>query len=149
VLDPRELIVNKQKIAEAVAKMKLWPWVKIGRVAGVLAIMVFAVLLYRHFFIVPQQLRQENAQAKIEVGAAQGEVTVTREVMDNMQDRARVQETVRIIVKENTREIRSAPGASNRVPPAVHDAFVASIGRLREQADQRERQADQLPDADQ
>jgi hypothetical protein len=79
--------------------------------------------------------------------AAEGEIKVTTDTINQMSRRGDDREVVRQTVKENEREILKAPGATVRVPPAVHDAGIAAIRRLREQADQRESEADRLPEA--
>lgn len=133
------------KVTSLVRKVKLWPWALIARIAVPILAAVIVVLIYRQIVVVPGQLRQDNANAKQDTKAAQGEATMTRETVDTMQGRTVYRDRTREIVRENTREILRAPGASDPVPAGVNDAFVAAVDRLREQADQRDRAADQLP----
>lgn len=125
-------------------RAKLWPWMVILKIIGVLFVIVAAVWVFYRIFILPGQLAQEAAQAKQDTRAAQGEANLARDVTNTMEGRVEYHNTVHEITRENTREILSAQGASDRIPPAVHDAGLNAIGMLRNAAaaDQHNDQAD-------
>jgi hypothetical protein len=139
--------MDTEDAVRGLARLKTWPWEALGRVLALVVIIVLAIFIYRQIFVVPGELRQVAEDAKIDTRAAQGQVTVTTETLERMQERGRDREVVREIVRENERVIRNAPGASDPVPAAVHRAVIDSIRQLRQQADQRERPADRLPKA--
>lgn len=126
-------------------RVQAWPWRTIMKIAGVIAVVVIAGLIFHRIFIAPGQLREQVGEAKQDVRAAEATVNTVQAGQEMIEIREADYGARQIIVRENTREIVSAPGASDRVAPAVHDAFVNSIGRLREQADSGQRAPDQLP----
>lgn len=132
------------KVASLVKRAKLWPWALIARIAAIITAVVIVVLIYRQLIVVPGQLRHANAEAKQDVRAAEGVVTVTGAAADIVKERTVYRDRTREIVKENTREILAAPGASDPVPAELNDAFLDAIGQLRQQADQRDGAADRL-----
>lgn len=128
--------------AVTIAKIKAWPWVKILQIAGFLLALLLVLWVFYRIFILPGELRREAFQEKQNSVAAQGEANVIRGTLDVMENRVEYHNTVREITRENTREIRSAEGASDRIPPAVHDAGINAIGRLREAAGEHHNQVD-------
>lgn len=132
--------------ARSLAKrVKLWPWGTIVRIGGIALGALLVLWLFWRLFILPGQLRTEAQQAKQDAQSSQGETNVTRNAMEVMENRTEYHNTVREITRSNTREILAAPGAQDRINPAVHDAGIDAIRVLREAAGQRNDQADRLP----
>lgn len=122
-----------------IEKLKLWPWALIVRLLiGLVGVgIVIAVIL--QLFVIPGKLRKEAGEAKQDRN--QAEATINQmEVGENiMTNRAIVNNESQVITERNEREIRAAPGAETATPPAVHNALVDSVGRLRRQHDDRQR----------
>lgn len=127
--------------------VRAWNWTIILRVVGAVMAVVLLAWIFWRIFVLPDQLRTDAQQAKQDTRSAQGEVSVAHDVSNTMEARDQQQQVTREIVRENTREILVAPGASNAIPPDVHRAGLAAIQRLRQQADQRDDQADPLPES--
>jgi hypothetical protein len=118
---------------------------RVAKVLAILAIGGFLFFMFNAMFVAPQKAAGDVAEAKQEVKAAEGAGNVATNAMQTMGERTRDSGERQIIVRENTRAIQSAPGASNALPPAVHDAGIGSIRRLREQAGQRPSPPAELP----
>lgn len=119
-----------------IARAELWPWKLIGTIAAVAAGLFAIFLLYLWIFVVPEKARQEAAQSHQDARVATGTTNVAQSASNALEAREVHDTVTREIIKENTREILSAPGAGQDEPAAVHDAFVRGVERLRNQADQ-------------
>lgn len=119
-----------------IARAKLWPWAVIARVAAVLTGALLAYLVYLWIFVVPEKARHDAAQSHQDARVATGTLNVAQGASNALEAREAHDTVTREIIKENTREILSAPGAGQDEPAAVHDAFVRGVERLRNQADQ-------------
>lgn len=130
------------KLSQRFVAIKAWPWRTIFGVIGFLLAALLVLWAFYRIFILPGELRREAFQEKQNSISAQGEVNVVHDAMETMENRVEYHNTVREITRENTREILSTQGAQDRIPPAVHDAGVNAIERLRETAGQHHNQAD-------
>lgn len=119
--------------------------VLILKILAVLAVVILVTWIFWRAFILPGELRTEAQQAKQDTRSAQGEAAVTSDAMNTMAERTVYRDTVHTITRENTREILSASGAQDQVPPAVHDAGIRAIRLLRAAPDQRDDPPDRLP----
>lgn len=127
--------------------VRAWNWRVILRIVGAIMALIVLTWIFYRIFVLPDQLRTDAQQAKQDTRSAQGEVSVAHDVGNVMEARDQQQQVTREIVRENTREIFVAPGASSAIPPDVHRAGIAAIRRLRQQADQRNDAADPVPES--
>lgn len=100
------------------------PLVRLGlSVAATVAV----VWLLVHFLVGPQQARKEAAQAQTEAIVADTQAQAAQDTVRIVVDHAEAVQTITHRTEVTTREILAAPGASDRIDPALHHAGLRAL----------------------
>jgi hypothetical protein len=96
---------------------------------AIIGLMVLALIYVGYLEVIakPRAARQQAAEAKIEAKVAGGMVAAAREAITIHVDRDAVHDQIDIVTRGNDDAIRSAPGASAAIPPAVAAAGRAAL----------------------